>query len=276
MAIPVEVSLEERLEQGEVVYFPQAPFALPAGEDHQFLLRQNMGVAVHKNISYNPHTDRVGGFVRQSAGQQETLRRILADFARSVTAWVGKALPRYAGGCAPDRVSFRPEEESTRKLRLKARNDLIHVDAFPGRPAQGRRILRVFANINPTEPRVWATAEPLPVLLGRYRKQVEGQSDWLRLIGGKLVELFRPAQARRAPSDWFMLRMHDHLKGSEAFQQGGRRLWHFPPGAAWLAMTDGCSHAVLRGRFALEHSYFVAPGVLVRPDLSPEGLLGAA
>jgi len=158
--------------------------------------------------------------VRQGAEQQETLRRILAEFARSVTAWVGTALPRYAGGCAPDRVSFRPEEESTRKLRLKARNDLIHVDAFPGRPAQGRRILRVFANINPSEPRVWATAEPLPALLNRYRKEVENQRDWLRLIGGKVVELFRPAQARRSPSDWFMLRMHRPPQGQRRVPAG--------------------------------------------------------
>jgi hypothetical protein len=271
--IHAERSLEERLESGEVVYFERAPFALPAGDDHQFLLRQNLGAAVHKNVSYNPHTDRVGGFVRQSQEQQERLRAILADFARTVTGWVATALPRYRGGCAADRVSFRPEEESLRKLRQKARNDLLHVDAFPGRPARGRRILRVFANVNPTEPRVWVTSDALPVLVERYRAPVEQQRDWVRLVGGKLVELFRPAQARRAPSDWFMLRMHDYLKASDEFQQRNRRVWHFPPGSVWLAMTDACSHAVLRGRYALEHSYFIAPHVLTLPELSPDGLL---
>ncbi len=271
-----QLSIEERLEHGEVVYFELAPFALPAGEDHQFLLRQSLGKVVHKNVSYNPHTDRVAGFLRQDEEQQERLRAILAGFARTVTAWVAEALPRYRGGCQPDRVSFRPEEEALRKLRLKARNDLLHVDAFPGRPARGRRILRVFANVNPLEPRIWVTSEPLPVLVGRYRADVERQRDWLRLLGGKLVELFRPAQARRAPSDWFMLRMHDYLKANDDFQRANRRIWHFPPGSVWLAMTDACSHAVLRGRFALEHSYFIAPHVLTRPELSPEGLLAAA
>ena len=38
-------------------------------------------------------------------------------------------------------------------------------------------------------------------------------------------------------------------------------------------MTDTCSHAVLRGRFALEHSYFVAPQSLALPDESPAALL---
>jgi hypothetical protein len=70
-----------------------------------------------------------------------------------------------------------------------------------------------------------------------------------------------------------MLRLHDYLKGNDDFQRCNRRVWHFPPGSVWLAMTDACSHAVLRGRFALEHSFFIAGGVLARPDLSPEGLL---
>jgi hypothetical protein len=272
---PSARALEERLERGEVVFFEKAPFALPSGADHEFLLQQSLGRVVHKNVSYNPHTTRVGGFVRQTQEQEERLRTILGEFARTVTGWVATALPQYQGGCEPDRVSFRPEEESLRKLRLKARNDLLHVDAFPGRPARGRRILRVFANINPSEPRVWVTSDPLPVLVERYRAPVEQQRDWLRQVGGKLVEWFRPAEARRAPSDWFMLRMHDFLKANDDFQRGNRRLWHFPPGSVWLAMTDACSHAVLRGRFALEHSYFIAPHVLARPELSPDGLLAA-
>jgi hypothetical protein len=41
----------------------------------------------------------------------------------------------------------------------------------------------------------------------------------------------------------------------------------------WLAMTDACSHAVLRGRFALEHSYFVPSSALAVPDESPAALL---
>src|SRR5262249_51625144 len=160
----------------------------------------------------------VAGFARQGHDQHERLRGILAGFARTVSAWLAQALPRYRAGCAADRVSFRPEEESLRKLRLKARNDLLHVDAFPGRPARGRRILRVFANINPSEPRIWVTSEPLPVLVQRYREPVQGQRDWLRRFSTRLLELFRPEKARRSPSDWFMLRLHDFLKANDHFQ----------------------------------------------------------
>ena len=81
---------------------------------------------------------------------------------------------------------------------------------------------------------------------------------------GLILDRLKPARSRRAPSDLFMLRFHDYLKRNAAFQtRAPRRLWAFPPGSVWLAMTDGCSHAVLRGRYALEHSYFVAPGSLV-------------
>jgi hypothetical protein len=74
-----------------------------------------------------------------------------------------------------------------------------------------------------------------------------------------------------------MLRFHDYLKKNEEFQERTRkRLWKFEPGSAWLAMTDACSHAVLRGRFALEHSYFVSPSVLAVPEESPEALLQQA
>jgi hypothetical protein len=74
-----------------------------------------------------------------------------------------------------------------------------------------------------------------------------------------------------------MLRFHDYLKAYEKFQElGPKRFWKFPPGSAWLAITDTCSHAVLRGRFALEHSYFLAPSSLALPDESPPALLERA
>ncbi len=269
---------EATLEKGEVVFFPKAPFALPEGDELLFLLRQSMGGAVHKNISYNPHTGKVGGFARRDPEQVERLRAVLAGFSRAVRDWTPAALPQYQDGLEADRVSFRPEEEATRKLRRSARNDLLHVDAFPGRPAKGRRILRVFANINPKEPRVWATSDPLHVLLAQHGAAVEQVSArWVSRLTRRVVDWVHSAQKRRDDSDWFMLRLHHFLKGNDDFQQRcPRKLWHFPPGSVWLAMTDGCSHAVLRGCYALEHSFFIAPEKLVCPEVAPGRLLAAA
>jgi hypothetical protein len=273
-------ALAARLERGEVLFYPAAPFPLPAGSDLKFLLGQELGSLAHKNISYNPATGKVAGFVRTDAGQPERLRRIFADFSAEVTAWLGRASP-YASGWDLDRCSFRPEEEATRRLRQTARNDLLHVDAFPGRPSQGRRILRVFANINPREPRIWVTSDPFARLLERFGERAglpgAAAGGWLRNFRLGLVRLFHPKQSGRSDYDAFMLRFHDYLKANDEFQERGpKRLWTFPPFSVWLAMTDTCSHAVLRGRFALEHSYFIKPEVLVLPAESPAVLLAMA
>jgi hypothetical protein len=270
-----------RLERGEVVYYPVCPFPLPEGDDRTFLLEQRLANRAHKNISYNPHTAKAAGFLLHSPEQAERLRRLLAEFSRTITDWAAQTFPSYAHAWRLDRVSFRPEEEATRTLRLKARNDLLHVDAFPSRPTQGHRIFRIFANVNLTEPRIWVTSEPFTKLLERYGAAAglpgRDRADWFRQLRRDVLGLFRPGQPKRSPYDAFMLRLHDYLKGNEDFQERTPKcFWTFGTGSAWVAFTDACSHAVLRGRYALEHSYFVAPEGLVLPEESPPALLARA
>src|SRR5262249_23476193 len=154
---PVETAptLEACLERGEVVHFPACPFPLPRGDALHFLLAQSLGGSRHKNISYDPTTDRLAGFRWHNEQQAERFSGLLGVFADYAAGWLATGLPRYAARGRPDRASFRPAEEATRRLRLHARNDLLHIDAFPSRPTGGARILRLFANINPAEPRVW-------------------------------------------------------------------------------------------------------------------------
>jgi hypothetical protein len=271
----------ERLERGEVLCYSTAPFALPQGADLDFLLQQELGSLAHKNISYNPQNGKVNGFVRRTAEQVEQLGGIFARFSKAATDWLAELLPQYSQSWQLDRASFRPQEEATRRLRPKARNDLLHVDAFPGRPSRGNRILRVFANINPREPRIWVTSDPFAKLLKRYGEAAglpgRNHSRWLEQLGQSVLSLFRPHVGRRSEYDLFMLRFHDHLKLTEEFQEKGPKYLHtFPPGCVWVAMTDTCSHAVLRGRYALEHSYFVPTAVLALPEESPPMLLQKA
>jgi len=276
-----QTSVEEKLERGEVIFYPGCPFPLPEGDDRRFLLDQQLGGRVHKNIGYDPRTGKAGGFLRQDAMQAERLRSLLADFSRTTTDWLAGVLPRYSRGWQLDRVSFRPEEEATRRLRLTARNDLLHVDAFPSRPTNGWRILRVFANVNLTDPRIWITSDPFAKLLEHYGPEAglpgRTSTGWGRRLRAGMLGIFRPHRQSRSDYDDFMLRFHNFLKANDEFQERCRkRFWKFPPGSAWMVITDTASHAALRGRYALEHSYFLAPETLALPEESPAALLERA
>lgn len=271
-------SYAARLERGEILEFPTCPFPLPDGDDMAFLLSQSLGSSAHKNISYTPRTDRLAGYRRQPRAQVERLQSLLSDFSRVATSWLSATLPRYAACWNIDQVSYRPEEEATRKLRQTARNDLLHVDAFPNRPTNGHRILRLFVNINPSEPRVWVTSDNFARLLELYGKEVglpaSSRASWTGRLKSEIVRLFRPGRRPRSAYDEFMIRFHNFLKGNDQFQERCfKRFWNFQPGSTWMVMTDTCSHAVLRGRYALENSYFVAPESLALPEESPPALL---
>src|SRR5262249_13175323 len=147
---------------------------------------------------------------------------VLADFSFAATRWLAETFPGYAACWRLDRANYRPEEEATRRLRQTARNDLLHIDAFPSRPTQGYRILRLYVNLNPTEPRVWATSDTFDRLLERYGEKVglpgTIAAGWARRLGQSLLGLFEPGRRVRTPYDEFMLRFHDFLKKNDRFQ----------------------------------------------------------
>jgi hypothetical protein len=269
---------ELALERGEILTWQPCPIALPKGDDLTFLLAQRLKSAVHKNISYHPGHDAVSGCVQHSNKQTERLHRLMRDFSRAACFWLASLLPRYAQAWQPDRASLRPEEEATRKLRLSARNDLLHFDAFPSRPTQGLRILRCYININPTDDRVWMTSDNFAKVLAKYGNAVglpaKHTNTWVRRLAHRFLSMLTPNVAQRTDYDEFMLRLHHFLKSNDEFQERApRKLWHFQPGTAWLFFSDSLSHAELRGQYALEHSFFVAPHTLVMPDESPFRLL---
>ena len=176
------VALQNLACQG-AFFFPANPFPL-APEDREFLLGlRQTSARVHKNVAYRPLEDRLTGLDRREPPERaERLRAILRKFSDDVTQSLGAMLPAYAGGLRRDLASFRPLEERGRPLRLRARNDLLHTDAFPTRPTRGDRILRVFTNLNPTEPRVWHTSETFETLAHRFAREAglprRGSREW--------------------------------------------------------------------------------------------------
>jgi hypothetical protein len=272
LVIADDAPLAERLEQGELVYFPVCPFALPQGEDREFLLKQQMRYDSEPDISFDPTYGKLKGH-NCSEDAAERLAYLLRTFSDAATGWLANLLPEYSGKWARDRATLCTEEEATRPLRHSIRNDLLHIDNFAGRPSAGRRILRIYVNINPTEKRVWITSERFDALLERFRARhrlpIRTVEEWCEPYYG-LQRLLNGDLSGRPAYDSFMLKLQQFLRSDELFQEeASRRFWHFPPDGAWVLFADGLSHAVLRGQFALEHSYFVPQTALVQPELSP-------
>ncbi len=275
----------EQLERGQILLFDSLPFDLPQA-DRQFLLSlRQTDSRYHKNISYRPTQDVLRGFSSKCREDVSRLHAIMRDYSGHVTGFLSRFLAPYAPHWQLDFASFRPLEESGRDLPLHKRNDLIHVDAFPSRPTNGARILRVFTNINPTRPRVWVTTDRFQGLAERHAAQA-GLFEIAARSPSPSLPLLRPvkilgravglAGPERSPYDRFMLRFHDYLKENRDFQHGCTKTrLEFPPHSTWVVFTDGFPHAVLSGQCALEQTLIVPPDALVAPQHSPLHLLEA-
>lgn len=267
-----------KLEAGNILFFPRTPIAF-GEEERRFLVAQRQtGAGYHKNIAYRPAEDALTGVARGS--DRETLRRLLGSFSRQAAEAVARLLPRYAASWRVDFASFRPFEESGRNLSLHARNDLLHVDAFPTRPTHGDRILRFFTNLNPTQPRVWLTGEAFGALAERFA----GEARLAPLARRKSAPLARAVArvARRlgwrqlaaSPYDALMHRFHNFLKENAPYQATcSKERWEFPPQSSWMVFTDLVSHAVLSGQFALEQTFLVGRAAMLSPEQAPVQVL---
>jgi hypothetical protein len=260
----------DQLERGKVLFFEHVPFEFPE-RDREFLLSQKQaGSRFHKNISYRPAKDLLKG-VDDDSPDRERMVTIMRSFSRNVTAFVAQFLAPYATKMKLDFASFRPLEEQGRDLPLHKRNDLLHVDAFPSRPTHGGRILRVFANINPSAGRVWNVGEPfhefLPKLMQAGRISPPGGLG--RALTHIASKIGLPVPDR-SPYDEFMLYLHDWLKENADFQKNSpKQELVFPPGSAWMVYTDGVPHAAMSGQYALEQTFIIPREALVTPQVAP-------
>lgn len=261
----------DQLERGKVLFFSHVPFAFPEG-DRAFLLSQKQtGSRFHKNISYRPAKDLLKG-VDDNSPDRERMVTIMRDFSHAVTHFVSQFLAPYAGRMKLDFASFRPLEEQGRDLPLHKRNDLLHVDAFPSRPTHGGRILRVFANINPSAGRVWNVGEPFHDFLPRLmqKKKIGPSAGGMGRALAHVASKIGLPVPDRSPYDEFMLYLHDWLKENDDFQRNSsKQELVFPPGSAWMVYTDGVPHAAMSGQYALEQTFIIPREALVTPQVAP-------
>jgi len=267
------------LERGQILFFREPPFELPAS-DQQFLLQQQWSeMRMHKNVSYRPSED----LLRGAPGDSVTVNRlhsIMRNYSAQVTEFLAKFLAPYAGKWNLDFASFRPLEEEGRDLPLHKRNDLLHVDAFPSRPTNGARILRVFTNLNPSKPRIWQTTEEFEVLARRYAggaglQDIAEDNSFLSRTVRDLGTKLGIGVIGRTPYDMFMIRFHDFLKENAEFQRDcPKTQLEFPPQATWIVFTDSVAHAVMSGQYAIEQTFLIPPKALVALESAPYRILG--
>ena len=268
----------EMLESGQILFFRELPYILPAA-DREFLLTQEWAeLRLHKNISYRPGEDVLKG-VSGSAETVERLHSILRDYNKHVVEFLKAFVSPYAGKWILDFASFRPFEEERRGLPLHKRNDLLHVDAFPSRPTRGGRILRVFTNLNPSKPRVWNVTGPFDVLARQFAddaglRQIAEDDSYVSRTVQSLGAKLGFAGFGRTPYDMFMLRFHDFLKENNSFQSGCEKVHlEFPPLSTWMVFTDGVAHAAMSGQYAIEQTLLIPPDALVAPEQAPYRIL---
>jgi len=275
----------QRLEAGDILYFPQTPIHFRPGDLSFLLGQQQTGSTLHKNIAYKPNLDSVSGLDAGITGAAELkqLQTIMRQYSQDVTRFLTGFLSPYQGRWQLDYASFRPQEEEGRDLPLRRRNDLLHTDAFPTRPTRGARILRFFNNIHPTRSRDWVVSDPFSLLAPRYAPQQISLPASGSSAGRALRALANTAglghaipSLKRSPYDDFMMRFHNFLKENASFQAECRKDYlQFPAGSSWMVYTDMVPHAVLSGQYALEQTFLVDHQAMVAPESSPLSVLEA-
>lgn len=269
------------LENGDILFFPTTPFPFPQEEIDFLLTQRQSGSAARKNIAYKPQLDKITNHDTKDPVAAEKLKTVLKNYSGRVTQFLTQLLAPYSEKWIHDYASFRPFQEKGRNLRLRARNDLLHVDAFPTRPLHGSRILRFFTNINPVESRRWITSQGFAELAAQYGETItfpeEAQYDLKSRIERKMKLLLNSMGVKlplRSPYDHFMLKMHNFLKENNRFQEHcPKDHWEFPPNSCWAVFTDQVSHAALSGQYALEQTFLIPKAALLRPEKSPLAVL---
>jgi hypothetical protein len=222
-----------------------------------------------KNVSYRPVTGALQG-TSAAGADREDLLAMLKRFHDRSTELVKDLCPEYRDRLAAGFTSFRPAEIAGRTTSWRKDDTRLHVDAFPSRPLQGLRILRVFSNVNPSAPRMWRVGEPFEQIaktfLGKIPRAFPG-SSWL-------LARLHVTKGLRTPYDHLMLGIHDGMKGDEKYQsESPQTELSIDAGATWSCFTDAVSHAAMKGQFAFEQTFYLPVEGMKNPERSPLRIL---
>lgn len=238
------------LESGRIIFLPQLTFNLTDAE--QIFLSPNIVDPKTKNISFDIRNSKLGG-AHRDVKQILLLKEMLRRYANSSRLLVAALLPHYVKHLEIARTSFRPVEILGRPTSYRKDDTRLHVDAFPANPNQGRRILRIFTNINPEgKERLWRVGESFAKVATKFFPNLPKPF----LGSAKLLQLIKLTKGLRTPYDHYMLHMHDSMKADLTYQQTAPQVEiKFPAGSTWIVYTDCVSHAAMTGQYLFEQTF---------------------
>jgi hypothetical protein len=255
-----------RLEREGLIILPGEPFSLRPEE--QSLLDPALGNGRAKNISLGVEGLR-GARPDVAAGAR--LEALLTRYR----AWARETLlhlaPRYAPFLETGRTSLRPRAVDGPVASPRKDDRRLHVDAFASQPTGGRRILRVFTNINPDgEARHWRVGEAFEDHARRWAPRRRAPVP----LEARLLHALGITRSRRTPYDFLMLAIHDGAKLDLGYQSAApARDIAFPAGTSWIVYTDSVVHAAMAGRHALEQTFYLPLEAMAEPAVAPARIL---
>lgn len=255
------------LEDGKVLYFPSLSFALSETE------RRFLDPAIlhrSKNVGFNPATGALTGTACGARDAQE-LSALLGRYADCTRVFLGRLLPFYGKSLRRERTSLRPARVEGRVTSWRKDDTRLHVDSFPSQPTQGRRLLRMFCNVNPNgEPRVWRAGEPFPVVARQFWRKLPEP----RLLQRQVLAWLRVTKGLRSEYDHYMLHLHDAMKRDLDYQRNcDQETIRFPAGSAWACFTDQVSHAAMSGQHQFEQTFTLPADAQFNPATTPLAVL---
>lgn len=257
-----------KLEEGHILFLPNLSIELNSTE--RSLLTPNCLTGKSKNISFDVLKNELKGATDNSHIQTHLIK-LMGRFILLSKHLMDSLLPYYKDTLEFGRTSYRPIEIQGRKSSIRKDDTRVHVDAFPATPTQGKRILRVFTNINPNgQDRVWNIGDSFEKvaqdILKYTKKPLPGLRHFLSLL--KLTKTYRTHY------DHLMLQIHDYMKMSDHYQNTlYKHEYRFPPGSTWIVLTDSVSHAALSGQYVLEQTFYLPWQKMRYPELSPLKIL---
>jgi hypothetical protein len=289
--VRVSEQISRALESNHIVYFPRSPVPLPDTQALQFLRSEVAPLLTQGNVSYHARARRLMGLKRANHQTYERTTNVLRQHLHNVTGFLQRVLPRQCEGWTVGKASFRPLQERGRNLKPYDSNELVHVDTGVLGATNGDRILRFFVNINEREDRVWRSQGTIQDVLdlhgipsglldrtGRLQVAIDkGISDHLLSFAVRALSCVSPRarQMDTSPYDRAMRQLHRYMKDSEFFKADQRfpEQIRFPPGSAWMAFTDGVTHASVSGQFALVSTFILRRRSLRDSHFAPYHLL---